>query len=81
MSVKLIDDRIVLAGDCPVEDAENLLRLIQENPERTIDINDLGRIHMAVMQVMLAARAPVTGVPENAFVREWMLPHLLGSAA
>jgi hypothetical protein len=78
VSVQLIDGQAQLRGDCMVEDAEALLRILQENPSSTIDIKDCGRIHMAVVQVILAAHRPVLSVPANPFVREWLLPQLLG---
>lgn len=80
MSVRLSGGAVRLEGDCPVEDAEALLTLLQENSAATIHINDCGRLHMAVMQVLLAARRPIQGTPGNGFVREWLLPQLLGEA-
>jgi hypothetical protein len=81
MSVRLEAGRIRLDGDCPVEDAETLLGLLQKYSSAPIDIKDCGRIHMAVMQILLAAQRPVHGVPGNTFVREWLVPQLLSGAA
>ncbi|WP_066798567.1 hypothetical protein [Sphingomonas soli] len=77
MSVALAGDAIRLTGNCPVEDAETLLALLQENAVASIDINDCGCLHMAVVQVLLAAARPVRGAPANAFVREWLVPQML----
>lgn len=80
MSVQLVDGRVRLSGDCPVEDAETLLALLQENASAPIEIKDCGRLHMAVVQVILAAKRPPGGVPGNAFVRDWLLPQLLSAS-
>jgi ribosome maturation factor RimP len=80
VTVALADGKVQLRGDCLVEDAEMLLQLLQENPAGAIDIKDCGRLHMAVVQVMLAARRPVLGVPGKVFVREWLLPQMLTTA-
>ena len=80
MSVRVEADRVYLEGDCLVEDAELLLRAVQENPTRSIDIGDCGRLHMAVMQVLLAAERRTHGRPANDFAREWLLPQLLSAA-
>lgn len=79
MSVAFAADSIRLTGDCSVEEAETLLALLQENATASIDIKDCGRLHMAVMQVLLAAARPVRGDPANAFVREWLVPQMLTS--
>ncbi|MFD1788077.1 hypothetical protein ACFSC3_10865 [Sphingomonas floccifaciens] len=79
MSVAFAGDAIHLAGDCPVEDAETLLALLQENAAAAIDINDCGRLHMAVVQVLFAAARPVRGEPANVFVREWLVPQMLSA--
>jgi hypothetical protein len=77
MSVRFDGDRVRLEGDCPVEDAEALLQLLQNHPSCAIDLADCGRLHMAVMQVLLAAGRQVMGTPANAFAREWLIPQLL----
>ena len=79
MSVRLHEGSIRLEGDCPVEDAEQLLQLILENGRCTVDLGGCGRLHMAVVQVLLAARRPILGIPGNAFVAEWLLPQLLSA--
>ena len=79
MSIALGGDAIRLTSDCPVEDAETLLALLQQNPLAAIDIEDCGRLHMAVVQVLLAAARPVRGEPANPFVRKWLLYQLVNT--
>ncbi len=81
MSVHLAEGAIRIEGDGRVEDAETLLRLLQENSSAPIEIKDCGRLHMAVVQVMMASRRPVSGVASNAFVREQVTPLLSSTTA
>lgn len=81
MSVRVDNDRVRLEGDCPVEVAEVVLRLLLENPLASIDVTDCGRLHMAVVQVLLAAERPVYGEPKNPFVRDWLVPQLVSKVA
>lgn len=77
MTVKLHEGSIRLEGDCPVEDAEQLLQLLLEHGRCPVDLGGCGRLHMAVVQVLLAARRTILGTPGNAFAAEWLLPQLL----
>jgi hypothetical protein len=65
------DGVIVLAGECPVEDAETLLRLLQVQPEGPVDWSACTRLHTAVLQVLLAAAPSVRGECGDAFVARW----------
>jgi hypothetical protein len=49
------DGTIELEGDCPVEDAESLLRLLHADPTANIDWTACRRVHTAVLQVIIAA--------------------------
>ncbi|WP_343611793.1 hypothetical protein [Novosphingobium sp.] len=61
MSVRVEGGVIYLAGRCPAEDAEDLLRALEEDAQATIDISGLQRLHMALMQVLLAVRPVIRG--------------------
>jgi hypothetical protein len=61
----------VLDGECPVEDAESLLQLVQAQPEGPVDWSGCTRLHTAVLQVLAAAAAPVRGECGDAFVARW----------
>jgi hypothetical protein len=63
---------IVLTGDCPVEDAETLLQLLQASPTAPLDWAQSRELHTAVMQVILAVRPVVTGPCGNAWVAKWV---------
>lgn len=80
MSVRRIEDAVALVGDCSIEDAELLLGLLLDDPAAPIDLQGCGRVHTAVVQVLLAARRPVRGVPGNSLVADWILPQLLDAS-
>ena len=67
MSVRVEDEAIRLSGRCLAEDAETLLVALQEAPGRTVDLQGAQRLHLAVVQVLLAARPPIQGIPEGDF--------------
>jgi hypothetical protein len=77
MSISCSDGTISLVGDCPVEDAETLLALLMTDSTLSVDVSGCGRLHTSVVQVLLAARPRVTGIPVNAFAAAWVLPHVL----
>jgi hypothetical protein len=79
MTVRFAHGHIRLEGDCPVEDAELLLQLAQQHPSAAIDLDGCGTVHMAVAQLLLAARRPVHGTPASVFVREWLVTQLLSA--
>jgi hypothetical protein len=69
---------ILLEGDCPVEDAEMLLRLLSLNPASAVDWRACEQAHTAVLQVLLAARPVILGPPRGSFLTKWFSPALLG---
>jgi hypothetical protein len=68
------DGTIALEGPCPVEDAELLLRLLQETPDAAVDWTHCGRLHTAVVQVMLAARPADLGACGDVWLGNWLSP-------
>jgi hypothetical protein len=76
MSVRLDQDIVYLEGSCPVGDAEPLLAALQSAPEPIIDLSATTRLHLAVVQLLLAARPAVRGVPADPFLRDHILPRL-----
>jgi hypothetical protein len=65
---------IALEGDCPVEDAELLLQMLQANPAGPVDWTGCRRLHTAVAQVILAARPTLVGPCGDPWFRQWMEP-------
>ena len=81
MSVRLDGATVRLEGTCPVEDAEPLLALLQQHEGAAVDLASCGRIHAAVLQVLLAADRAVHGMPDDPFLARWVLPLLAARAA
>jgi hypothetical protein len=72
MTIRQGDDGvIVLDGECPVEDAEKLLELLQAQPNGPVDWSACTRLHTAVLQVLMAAAPSVRGECGDAFVARW----------
>jgi len=76
MSVQLADGMIRLDGDCPVEDAETLLALLQEHQSASVSLRHCTRLHLATAQVLLAAGRPIAEPPAEPFLRDHLLPLL-----
>ena len=62
MTVEIREQVVHLSGACPSEDAERLLAHLLANPDATVDWRSCEQAHMAVLQVLLAARRGVAGV-------------------
>jgi hypothetical protein len=72
VSLRLEKGTIYLEGECPVEDAEPLLELLQAEPAARIDWRRCERLHTAVVQVILAAAPDCIGPCGDAFVQQWV---------
>lgn len=62
----------MIEGDSPAEDAELLLQLLQSTPRALVDWTRCGRIHTAVLQIVLAAQPALAGPCGDPWVREWL---------
>jgi len=65
MSLRVHEGRILLEGHCAAGDAELLLTTLQDLPGATVDIGGVQKLHMAVLQVLLALEPTVTGQPQS----------------
>lgn len=68
MSVRVEEGVIHLTGRCLAEDAEALLVALQEGPERIVNLAEAQRLHLAVVQLLLATRPQIRGVAGNTFL-------------
>lgn len=66
---------------CRVEDAETLTALLQDICDSTLDLTACKGLHAAVVQVLLAFRPKIVGEPDDPFLRDWLLPALIGERA
>lgn len=76
MTVRLVGDIIRLEADCYVEDAEILVRMIQDGEGRTVDLSACRHLHSAVAQVLLSFGTTIAVGPEDDFLREHLMPSL-----
>jgi hypothetical protein len=77
MTVRRGEDGVVaLSGACSSDDAEHLLQSLTAEPELIVDLRLCEGLHTAVLQVLLASRAPIRGPAAGAFVRRWLEPAL-----
>lgn len=76
MTVRVVDGIIFLEGAPAVEDAEPLLLALQAAPDAVVDIAGASRLHMAIVQLLLATRPAIRGVPTDPFLRDRLLPLL-----
>jgi hypothetical protein len=67
---------IELEGNCPVEDAEELLQHLLATPNATVDWRACRSAHTAVIQVLLVARSVPLGPPIDRFLRDHVEPQL-----
>lgn len=73
MSVRVEQETIRLTGRCLADDADPLLVALQEAPWRTVDLAGATRMHLAVVQVLLAAHPRIAGIPDNAFLARYLI--------
>jgi hypothetical protein len=52
---------IRLEGRCLVDDAEPLLLALQDSPGATVEVGAADRLHLAVVQILLAAQPKLVG--------------------
>jgi len=76
MSVRVEQNIIHLDGACAVGDAEPLLAALQDCARAVVDISAATRLHLAVVQLLLATRPAIRGVPSDPFLRDQILPLL-----
>jgi hypothetical protein len=70
MTVRLTDEGVVmLEGVCSIDDAEALLRSLSANPSALVDWSACDQAHSAVIQVLMAVRPRMVGLPTDAFLR------------
>jgi len=72
MTVRHVSDVIYLEGDCGVEEAEALLQAVIDAPGAPIDWSGCGRLHTAVLQLILATNNSVHGSCGDPWLERWV---------
>jgi hypothetical protein len=75
MPIRRAEETVFLEGVCAVEDAEILLEKLQSGAT-AIDWSGCTHLHAACFQLMLAARLPISGTPQNPELARWIAPIL-----
>lgn len=68
MSIRIEGDMIMLEGRGSVEDAETLLLALQQQPDAAVSVEKVQKVHMAVLQILLALRPPIRGTAASPFL-------------
>lgn len=76
MSVLFDGHAITITGDCGVEDAENLMTLLQDHPAAPVDLRAACSVHTALWQVLIVLSPSIVGEPADAFTHRWIMPLL-----
>lgn len=76
MSVRIEGEVIILEGDCGVEDAEPLVRALEEVSGRRVDLSRSRQLHSAVVQALLCFQPLLEGGPGDGFLTRFVLPAL-----
>lgn len=71
------DGMIQLVGLCAIEDAEALLLSLAQDPGAGVDWSACEHAHTAVIQVLLAVRPRMVGLPRNAFLCDHIADRLV----
>lgn len=71
MSVRRVDDVILLEGVCAVEEAETLMSELLIGA-RAVDWSGCTHLHTACLQVILAAGQPVQGTLADPEAASWL---------
>ena len=67
-------------GHCVVEDAMKLLEIFQTAPEAQVDLTACQTMHMALLQVLVAARPRVVASPANRTMAD-LIHRMIGDPA
>ena len=80
MTLRIHEGTILLEGRCPAGDAEDLLGALRDRPGASVDIGGAVKLHMAVLQVLLALRPPVIGRPKSGTLSQDIFRRLISDS-
>ncbi len=76
MPIEFKRSRVLFRDEVSVEEAEGLLEWLQKRPAAKVDLSACSHMHTANLQVLMAAKASISGWPKNAELRVWLEPVL-----
>ncbi len=75
MTVRKREDGVIaMEGRCSLDESETLLMLLSESADPIVDWSACDDAHSAVLQVLLAARPTLIGIPRGRFLRDFIAP-------
>lgn len=75
MTIRRVDDTILLEDVCAVEDAEILMQQMEAGAA-LIDWSGCTHLHTACLQLLLTAGLPIHGIPASPLLARWVSPLL-----
>jgi hypothetical protein len=76
MPIEFKRNRAIFRDEVSVEEAEGLLEWLQNRSAAKVDLSACSHMHTANLQVLMTAKARITGWPKNAELRAWLEPAL-----
>lgn len=77
MTIQVRGKLLKLVDSCPVEEAETLHEKLLENPDLKLDLSQCQHLHAAVLQVLMLQPRVIRRPPEDAFLKQWVVPMLV----
>jgi hypothetical protein len=72
MAIQYKKNTAIFSDVISVEDAEALLEWLQKNPKGRVDLAACTHLHAANLQVLMAARVPVSAWPQDSTLTPWL---------
>ena len=72
MAMRYHNKTILLTEVVGVEEAEELLGLLQNHPNAKLDLSACLHLHTANLQVLMATRAKIKAWPADARLAQWL---------
>ena len=76
MPIEFKKNRALFRDEVSVEEAEGLLEWLQKRPTAKVDLSACSHMHTADLQVLMTAKAHISGWPKNAELCAWLEPVL-----
>ena len=80
MAITCQENETVFVDVVSVEDAEPLLAWLHDHPRTSVNLAACTHLHAAALQVLMAARPPISAWPVNDALAAWLTTALSESA-
>jgi hypothetical protein len=67
MTVRFTKTKVVLSGNCTVEEAEQIAEWLSGNPKGELHLAEVTHLHAATLQVIAAAANGIATAPDDPF--------------